>query len=171
MTDLIFSSSEVFGKNFRERRLSKRAKKAMVNELVLPEDSYEMTYEDECITSGGVNLITIPKEICASIAGSVFAGGVIAGVLKHTKLFTILPCTTIALVAVGAYLGDKFMNAMTSGKDVTISVSWWNALKGGIIGLVAGVCFGWMTANIKVGVDAGLAAFIGSNYNTLKFKY
>lgn len=52
MTDLIFSSSEVFGTNFRERRLSKRAKKAMVNELVLPEDLYEMTYEDECETTG-----------------------------------------------------------------------------------------------------------------------
>lgn len=53
MTDLIFSSSELFGTNFRERRLSKRAKKAMVHELVLPEDSYEMTYEDECETTGG----------------------------------------------------------------------------------------------------------------------
>jgi len=105
MTDLIFSSSEVFVTNFKERRLLKRAKKAMVSELLLPEDSYEMTYEDECITNGGVNLITIPKEICTPIAGSVFAG----------------------------------------------------------------VCFGLMTANIKVGVDVGLAAFIGSNYNSLKF--
>ncbi len=55
-----------------------------------------MTYEDECITNVGVNLITIPNEICAPIAGSVFAG----------------------------------------------------------------VCFGWMTANIKVGVDVGLAALL-----------
>lgn len=53
MTDLYFNSSEIFGTNFQERRLTKRAKKAMVNELVLPEDSYEMTYEDECETTGG----------------------------------------------------------------------------------------------------------------------
>ena len=51
---ILTMKQSIFGNKFKERKLSKNARKAMVSEMYIPTNAVEMTYDEmECVDGGG----------------------------------------------------------------------------------------------------------------------
>ncbi len=80
MNDVLSLNSSIFGNLTKEKRVSRKTRKAMVLELYVPEEAIVMSYEDACSVDGGGTYTFEGATAVTQIAGMIFASIVGAGI-------------------------------------------------------------------------------------------
>ena len=141
--DILTMNQSIFSNKFKERGLSKNARKAMASEMYIPTNAVEMTYDEmECVDGGWFLGIKLDAGATSSIYNSI-GNSINLKVMVGTTLFELVaqfasyafPTAVAKLsAAIGSVIG-KITSILSAGGPAGILLG----IGLGIVGLASAV--------------------------------